>query len=206
MSSSPYLRTQNLRWLCILVALDVAILAISASIPQLEEKLHEVSAVARYGTSAFLPVVLLLLSSLISSAAKDRLVFWRRQHVLPGHRAFSEMIHRDPRIDVDDLRRHIGELPIDPAKQNALWYKLYKTVKHDPIVLESHKLFLLFRDAAAISFLLALAAAALLLVNGLPRAALTAGAIFLGQYVLSVIASRHHATRFVCNVLVLQVP
>lgn len=202
-ANSQSLRAKNLRWLCALIALDIAILVVSASQPVIQGQLNALSTVTRYGLAAFLPVVVLVLSSLLSSATKDVLVFWRHQHALPGHRAFSQLVHRDPRIDTEDLRLHVGEFPSEPAKQNALWYKLYSRVREDTIVLESHKLFLLFRDAATVSLLLVMASAGLLLAFHLRTVAGIAALIFAVQYLLAMIAARHQAERFVCNVLVL---
>lgn len=84
-----------------------------------------------------------------------------------------------------------------------MWFKLYKKVEADVAVAYAHKSFLLFRDLAAISVLLApVAFTAVLLSEGtsVQQAAL-ATSVFATQYVLCLIAARNSAYRFVCNVL-----
>jgi hypothetical protein len=49
------------------------------------------------------------------------------------------------------LKTFKGDLPSDPAAQNGAWYRLYKTVRDDVIVLCAHKVFLLLRDYTALS-------------------------------------------------------
>ena len=46
---------------------------------------------------------------------------------------------------------------MDEKEQNAYWYKeIYRPVRNEPEVLQAHRSFLLFRDAAAALFLLLL--------------------------------------------------
>jgi hypothetical protein len=52
------------------------------------------------------------------------------------------------------LRSNLGAFPTDPNEQNALWYKLYKSVAADPSVVQVHRPFLLTRDYAGIAFML----------------------------------------------------
>ena len=59
-------------------------------------------------------VVVTIISNLISPQLKAALVFWRWPNPLPGHRAFSQYLATDPRIDPHRLRAKIGDLPSDP--------------------------------------------------------------------------------------------
>ena len=76
------------------------------------------------------------------------------QNLLPGSETFTRYASADPRIDMAALKRNVGVPPGDPAEQNAKWYKLYRRVSRDPAVVEAHKLYLLYRDMAAISIML----------------------------------------------------
>ena len=150
------------------------------------------------------PALVALLSSLLPSNVKAVLVFWRVRDVLPGHRAFSVIAHNDPRINVTALERHLGYLPELPKEQNALWYKLYKKVEADTAVASVHRNFLLFRDVAAISLLVAaIFSPAMFLFGITPKVIGCALLLFITQYFLAMIAARNHANAFVSNVLAL---
>jgi hypothetical protein len=194
---SKSLKSQNLRWLCGIAVLDMAILGVGSLT---SATVAELPSTQPYW-ALVLPVVILLLASLVPSETKAKLVYWRWRYVLPGHRAFTHFAHGDSRIDTDRLRASLGDLPIAPRKQNNTWYQLYLGVKSDPAVIESHKLFLLFRDAAAMSILLCLALFALGWVTPFATFARIAAAVFLAQYLLCVVAARNNGNRLITNVL-----
>ena len=161
------------------------------------------SAIKLVGATA-ISVFILLLTSLLPSSAKATLVFWRLRHALPGHRAFSRHARDDPRINMDELQRNIGPIPSGPRDQNALWYKLFKKVEPDPAVAHANKYWLLFRDLAALSIMLAfLAAGVLLALGGDIAIALAASALLIAQYFGAAIAARNEAIALVRNVLAL---
>jgi hypothetical protein len=124
---------------------------------------------------------------------------------LPGCRAFTHLAASDPRVDVHALERVLGPLPTDPRGQNALWYRLYKTVEGEPAVVQVHRAFLLARDYTCLSLMI-------LAVLG------TAGAIQIGefagkavyvamlalQFVLAGQAARNNGRRFVTTVLAIK--
>jgi len=94
-------------------------------------------------------VVTTVLNGILSSSAKERLVFLRWNQTLPGHRAFSKHGPADSRIDMTAVAALCGgNVPSDPAEQNRTWYRLYKSVEHHPSVSQVHKDFLLTRDYA----------------------------------------------------------
>ncbi|WP_250463922.1 MULTISPECIES: hypothetical protein [unclassified Caballeronia] len=157
---------------------------------------------ARAALMTVLPVVVLLLSWLIPSNVKAMLVYWKRRNVLPGHEAFSKYGPADPRVDMAALRKNVGALPEEPGEQNAFWYKLYRRVELETAVVDAHKMFLLWRDASALSLPLVIAVPLLLWWNGAGgKAAWIACAVFAGQFLLTALAAQHAGTRFVCNVL-----
>jgi hypothetical protein len=93
-----------------------------------------------------------ILNAQLGSEAKARIVFWRWHDPLPGCQAFSHHASTDPRVDVATIGRLHGPLPSDPKQQNALWYRLYQTVRDDPAVTQVHRHFLFTRDYACLAF------------------------------------------------------
>ncbi|AIP34800.1 hypothetical protein DR64_7767 [Paraburkholderia xenovorans LB400] len=78
-------------------------------------------------------------------------------NALPGHEAFTRFGPADPRVDMTTLRKNVGALPVEPAEQNAFWYKLYRRVESEVPVVDARKMYLLWRDAAALSLPLVIA-------------------------------------------------
>ncbi len=151
---------------------------------------------------AVVPVIVLLLASLLPSAIKATLIFWRIRSVLPGHRAFDKATLSDPRIDVSRLQKHIGPFPTTPEQQNATWYRLFKKVEQDSSIQHAHGQYLLLRDIAALSALLFLFAIALSLIP-VVRAQVGAAAVTLlaTQYVLAALSARFQGEGLVKSVL-----
>ena len=76
-----------------------------------------------------------VVNGLLSADNKARLVYWRWSNPLPGsRRVFALRPERDARIDMDALSRVVGHWPAEPRQQNAAWYRLYKSVEHEPAV------------------------------------------------------------------------
>ncbi len=98
--------------------------------------------------------LLTVVNGLIGSNTKARLVFLRWSDPLPGCRVFTEHAPKDPRVDMEALTRRLGELPTESREQNATWYRLYRSVRSDPAVVQNHRDFLFTRDYAALSALM----------------------------------------------------
>ncbi|MBM7486112.1 MULTISPECIES: hypothetical protein [Bradyrhizobium] len=160
------------------------------------------------GALHLLPVGLAVLLTSVANAlvgpdAKYRLVFLRMHNALPGHRAFTEYGPRDPRIDMSEVKRQLGnKLPRDPDEQNKAWYRLYKQVEKAPPVESVHREFLLLRDYTALSlvFLVALGALAGFAVRPATVLAGYLGFLVL-QFVLVRLAAANCGKRFVTTVL-----
>jgi hypothetical protein len=192
-------KAANIKWLVMLALLDAAAVLLFVA-PELVDagKL----AIMRAGAAAVLPVVVLLLTGLLSHKVKARLVYWKTANPLPGSAAFTKHAPADARIDMKALAKNVGVLPADPGEQNVKWYKLYRMVSDDPAVAHAHKLHLMYRDMAAMSLLLMpLVPAALWYFGAPPSSRWIAGGLFALQYVVCAIGARHSGTRFVCNVL-----
>ena len=150
-------------------------------------------------------VVTTIFSNLVSPQLKAVLVFWRWPNPLPGHRAFTRYLGKDPRIDPHRLQARIGDFPIDPSEQNRLWYRIYRIHESEPSVTGAHKEFLLTRDITWLSF-------AMFMLFGLGSAILGESvlqntwypAFLASQYVVASIAARRNGVRFVLNVLAVE--
>jgi hypothetical protein len=151
----------------------------------------------------FAVILTTVANGLLSAEMKERLVFLRWRHALPGHRAFSKYAYSDPRVDLTALRKLAGnKLPTDPDQQNRTWYRFYKEVENVPAVQQVHRDFLLMRDYAglAVLFLLGFGGAAFLVV---PSITVSLGycIILLIQFAAVRRAAATYGIRFVSTVL-----
>lgn len=198
------LKSQNLKWLWSVVAIDGLSLALITSPEILSPASVRSLAWVRLLAAGVAPVVVLLLTSLLSADAKAVIVFWRVKETLPAHRAFSVYAPSDSRINIDALRKNVGSFPDDPREQNTLWFKLYKKVESEVTVAQAHRHYLLFRDLAAMSLLLAPIATLMLYLSGAAKPAAWIGfALLCTQYAATALAGRNNGIRFVTNVLTL---
>jgi len=148
------------------------------------------------------PILALILTGLISSGNKARLVYWRLKNALPGHRVFSKLANKDPRIDIHNLLKKMGSLPQDPKKQNTTWYSLYKRYSKSVTVKEAHRGFLLARDLCSVSFLFtAFGPWGLLFFQHTVKWALIYFVVMILHYFVFALVAQNHGTRFVCNVI-----
>jgi hypothetical protein len=199
------LKAQNMAWIWAVVIADALTLAAIAFPSIVDHAASWIGSGSRLASASIAPVVVLLLTSLVSPDLKAMLVFWRLREVLPGHRAFSHYAQQDARIDLGRLRAAVGEFPETSREQNTLWYRLFKATDSNPEVAQAHRHFLLFRELAALSLLLAIAAPIVLFFCGAGATAIQlAIALFAVQYLAAAIAARQHGIRLVCNVLALQ--
>lgn len=150
-------------------------------------------------------MVTTVVSNLVSPQLKAVLVFWRWPNPLPGHRAFTRYLAKDPRIDPQGLQEKIGDFPSDPSEQNRMWYRIYRTHASEPSVISAHRDFLLTRDITWLSF-------AMFMLGGL-------GSAFLGESILQTVwypaflaiqfvvvstAAKRNGVRLVLNVLAIE--
>ena len=146
-----------------------------------------------------------VLSNFLPNNVKHSLVYWRIRNVLSGHRC-RKVCERDPRLSSDELKRRWPELFVDKMRaneQNAYWYSdIYLSVRNEPEVLQAHRSFLLYRDAATGQFLLLLG---LLLwkvfseVTSVQSLSMWSAALLLGAFVLVSQAARQSGDRMVTN-------
>ena len=146
-----------------------------------------------------------VLSHILPNKWKHPLVYWRLRNVLSGHRSRT-ICEKDPRLLSDDLQSKWPALFLDEMsedEQNAYWYnEIYRPVRNEPEVLQAHRSFLLFRDAATGLFLLLLG---LLLWKFVGEAvpvqsvSMWSAAILAGTFVLVSLAARQSGDRMVAN-------
>ena len=148
-------------------------------------------------------IVTSVANGLLSANMKARLVFLRWTHALPGHRAFSEHAPADPRIDLDRLKKCLGNKPPKgPEAENKVWYCIFKEQEAAPEVQHIHREFLLMRDYAGLSalFFVGLSVAAFVLVHSW-KTALTYCLLLLLQFVVARHVAATYGARFVCTVM-----
>ncbi|RAS38335.1 hypothetical protein [Paraburkholderia bryophila] len=201
-SSGKSLKARNMVWLVAVGIFDVIVLLVIAFHHPVDDFTADKGMGLRTGLSVFLPVPIVFLSYLLSHSQKAVLVFWRLRNPMPASRAFSVHAQTDSRIDVNSLRKNVGEFPSDERDQNSTWYRLYKQVENEVSVLESHQKYLMFRDIAAMSLLLVpLVALGLFLFGNTASAVVLSAVVFALQYLIASVAARNSGVRFVQNVL-----
>lgn len=146
-----------------------------------------------------------IVNAQLSADAKSRIVFLRWNNPLPGCEAFTRYARSDARVDLNALEREHGPLPTDPHKQNALWYKMYKSVESEPAVIHAHRAFLFARDYTCIALMMfvVLGGVAVLQMSSIKGALLYIGGLAL-QFLLAGQAARNHGRRFVSTVLAIK--
>lgn len=148
------------------------------------------------------PLIAFILTNVIDANIKAILVFWRIKSPLPGTRAFSIIAPKDPRIDMNILRKKIKEIPSDPIEQNKTWYKIYKQVEDKISVISSQKNYLLARDISFLSFLfLILSPWSILFVKYNIKLFIIYIIIWLVQYLVISLVARNIGKQFVSNAL-----
>lgn len=196
------LKSLNMKWLVLLAAADVLFVLLFVAPDLLNGVTLTQIGVGRVLTTTMMPVVVLLIVNVLPHDVKSMLVYWRPLGVLPGCEAFTKYGPRDPRIDMAALKKNVGALPRESTEQNSKWYKLYKQVPNEPEVQEAHKLFLMYRDMAALSLPLMALVPLSLNVAGVSNSSLAlAAGLFVVQYLLTALSARWSGIRFVCNVL-----
>lgn len=202
MSGELSLKSLNLKWLVLLAVADVLAVLLFVAPEIVNPSSLTQTSVGRVLTTTVMPVAVLLIVNVLPSDLKAMLVYWKPRGALPGSEAFTKHGPADPRIDMATLKKNVGHLPTAPAQQNSRWYQLYKQVQNDPAVAEAHKLFLMYRDMAALSLpLVAIVPLALYLIGTAQTAPWLAAGLFSAQYLLNAFSARWSGIRFVCNVL-----
>lgn len=146
-----------------------------------------------------------IINAQLPASAKERIVFMRWTNPLPGCEAFSRYAKSDPRVDAAFLERTFGPLPTDAAEQNALWYRLYKSVEFDPSVLQAHKAFLFARDYTSIALMMSFFLGTIgFIVMPDTHVAIYFLVFLIFQFVIGGQAARNHGKRLITTVLAIK--
>ena len=153
-------------------------------------------------TGLIAPIVAFVLDGLLSADAKARVVYWRHLHPLPGSRAFSDHVQREPRADPHRLTQKWGAFPNSPTDQNRLWYRIYMSVDGQVRVREAHLAWLFARDLTAYSALFVVLLGPATICTDAPWSVAFWYLIGLSiQYLAAMTAARTFGVRFVRTVL-----
>lgn len=150
-------------------------------------------------------ILISILNAQFSSEAKSRIVFLRWNNPLPGSEAFTRYSTSDYRIDMAPIESEYGPLPRDPRQQNALWYKLFKSIEADPSVMQAHREFLFSRDYTCLSLMLMIAFGVMGFFQ-IPsfKTWLIYFSVLIIQFIITGRASRNHGRSLVTTVLALK--
>lgn len=154
-----------------------------------------------------LPVALALaltgvLNSQFSQKAKEVIVFWEWVNPLPGCRAFSELIHDDPRIDAGALEARFGPFPQDPVEQNKRWYRIYSEVRAEFAVVDASRGYLFARDYACfVALMIPIFGGLSLYLIHSPLLCITYMTFLIVQFAFSVRSARTNAVRLVTTAM-----
>jgi hypothetical protein len=152
--------------------------------------------------AACMPLISIVLDGVLSDSAKARLVFWRWKNPLPACRAFSELMHTDPRVNIAALKAKHGLLPRSPKDQNVLWYQIYQKHAEALTVCEGHKIYLLTRDMTSMSAIFLFAFSICSFFSSIQKEVFYFYCVALViQYLILSTAARNNGKRFVLNVL-----
>ncbi|MCT9561645.1 hypothetical protein Q5X39_03955 [Acinetobacter baumannii] len=150
-------------------------------------------------------LIVKLLLNIIPAEIKHNIIFGRLKNSLPGHRAFSDYIYKDSRIDIDNLKKNLGIFPSEPNEQNRIWYKIYQKHKNDEQIVESHVRFLFFRDCSILTIFILFGFIFLCIFF---RANIfqwiTSISFIIIQLTILIISARNNGIRFVQNVLCIE--
>lgn len=151
-----------------------------------------------------IPLFVFILNGLLTPDFKATISFWKIKNPLPGCKAFSDLMKKDSRIDSQELKRKHGELPLEPEKQNNLWYKIYKKNSGEVSVAKSHKAYLLARDLTSMSFLFLIFSTLFFLLNSSYKYWYWYLLGLFLQYLLLKTVTENYGNRFVTNVLAVE--
>lgn len=150
-------------------------------------------------------LIVKLLLNIIPAEIKHNIIFFRLKNSLPGHRAFSIYVKKDPRIDIENLEKILGTLPISPSEQNRVWYKIYQRHKNDEQIIDSHVKFLFFRDSSILTIYILIAFIILCIIFKATLFQWILAILFITlQLIIFIISARNNGIRFVQNVLCLE--
>lgn len=208
MKQSYYIKNKNRKWLFNYFILHIVIFALFTgyadfSILDADQVLAKARSPQGFVFMAA-AILIVVMEGIFSNRIKEVVVFWRLKNRLPGHRAFSYIGPRDPRIDMNKFKHMFPHgPPSNPQEQNAEWYRLFRQHQDKVQVFQSHKAFLLTRDLTSLTivFIPLGLFGHFLLENKIDMIFYHLMLLFVLYGIISF-AARNYGERFVANVLV----
>lgn len=201
-------QTRPLLWTATLLHI-VAFLFITLGIDRLREVLHEQSLEqwlrllsGSLPLIAITSVVCIFVLGVVPPRFRDQIAHFRWNHPLPSAAAFSRHGPQDPRVDMAFLEASYGPLPDEPSQQHRCFYRIYRTVARDPVVLEANRLYIAARDVTTLSAIASTTLPVLAFSVGVDTATvLRYVAALFGLYALTVTATQQYGVRLVQHAL-----
>lgn len=206
MSKREYLKTKNIPVIVTFIIWCISIYVTFFAgfedfLNELLSKYKDLSRKEGFVTT-LMPILVVILSGVVSSGLKAKLVFWRFKYALPGHRVFSKLAPQDARIDIEHLMNKMGTIPNAPRTQNSSWYRLYRRYENATTVKHAHRSFLLARDLSTISIIFTVFGTIGLIFGRLHyKMLLIYFVAMFAHYIVFAVVAQHHGNRFVCNVI-----
>lgn len=201
------LKTQNLPMLIVAALLNLLLLGTliegsTLGIDGIKSFFLDWESTSSLATLVSLAVI--VATNMMSRSVKDFLVYFKGRQSAPAHRAFSELIDKDDRIDVKRLESNWPEVKdarTGQTNQNSLWYRLFKSIDSSIEIQQSHRTWLLLRDLVALQWLFTLCM--LLIAIFYPPSRAASGQISIALLALLAIwlAANNSGKTLVLNVL-----
>lgn len=152
-----------------------------------------------------LSILSLIVLNIVPTKIKNLLVFWKIKESLPSYR-WKSILCNDDRMDTKKIENKFGK-NLSAQEQHNLWYKLYTNNKSDIRILNSQKDYLFARDLSIATVILSVIISIFSIVGfltlNLPIRFLFNNLLILGIiYFILILVSRNSASRFICNVLI----
>lgn len=203
-----YIKSENRKWLTGYLFINIVIFTLFSNVihfnltdaDELFSKLRD----PKGFISLTAAILIIGLEGIFKNGIKEFLVFWRLKDRLPGHRAFTQIGPRDPRIDMARVERLLPhEIPSDPKTQSREWFRLYRLFQDELQVFHSHKAFLLTRDLASLTALfIPLMIFGHFILGSRPVMLVYHLLVLITLFIVMSLSAKNYGERFVANVLV----
>jgi hypothetical protein len=203
-----YIKNENRKWLIIYLLIQIVLFALFAGNSSFNLTNADQLITKIKNTQGFIPlsvaILIIVMEGIFKNSIKEFLVFWRFKNRLPGHRAFSHICPKDPRIDMEKVQLLFPHgIPSAPKEQNNEWYNIYRKYQNEILVFYAHKAYLLTRDLASLTVVLLPFVLAGHFIMGTKASMITYHLIILVVlYIVTSFSSRNYGERFVANVVI----
>ena len=162
-------------------------------------------------STSIMIIFVIIADSVIANKVKERIVFWQKS--MPGTTVFSDIKNekiKDDRFTREAVLYQYSEIydklsGISSEKErkkleNAVWYGIYKKHKTEKMIEVSNRDYLLCRDLTSVNIIILIMYLGLSVVLQMFTLKWKAIVFLAFMYIISMIAARIKAQRFVLNV------